>query len=132
MLRMLTYKWRIFQRRKRQTYKPVILVTGCGSGIGLALADLLATQTQYRVIATARGKSLDFLRARFKDSETFWVRSLDVTNKTSRRDLIREIKTRWGSVNILINSAGIAYRAVLEHMTDADEKKQIATNYLGP
>ena len=132
MLRYLTHGWRVLQRRKNQAFKPVVLITGCGSGIGLALAQLLSTQTQYRVIITAREESLPFLRRRFKDSERFWMRKLDVTSKADRQNLMREIRTRWGAVNILINNAGIAYRAVLEHMTDADEKKQITTNYLGP
>jgi len=33
---------------------------------------------------------------------------------------------------VLINNAGISYRSVIEHMTEKDEQKQMATNYLGP
>jgi len=112
--------------------RPVILVTGCGSGIGLALADLLYKKDQYRVVVTAREKSLTFLRDRFPDSSRFWVRSLDVTVESQRNQLIEEIESKWNGVNILINNAGVSYRAVVEHMNAKEELHQFETNYFGP
>lgn len=47
------------RRTPLQNFKPVILITGCGSGIGQALARLLHQKTQYRVIATARPWGID-------------------------------------------------------------------------
>ncbi len=130
MLRTILF-W--FKRRQPQNYRPVILVTGCASGIGLAMARLLCQHKEYRVVLTAReGKSLDFLRKEFVESSTCWLRPLDVTSESSRMTLVQEIDERWGGVNILVNNAGISYRAVVEHMTEADEHKQMATNYLGP
>ena len=111
---------------------PVVMVTGCGSGIGLAIADLLYRHEEYRVVITARKTSLEFLRSRFAESERFWILPLDVTDGGERDQVVGAIHERWGSVNVLINNAGIAYRAVVEHMTEEDERKQIATNYLGP
>jgi NADPH:quinone reductase-like Zn-dependent oxidoreductase len=49
------------KRRRPQLFKPVILVTGCGSGIGLALAQILFEKLEYRVVVTARLPSLPFL-----------------------------------------------------------------------
>lgn len=130
---MFRHFWYLLKRSHPQAYKPVVLVTGCGSGIGLALARLLCACPEYRVVLTARaGKSLDFLQKEFKESETCRIRPLDVTNEASRLKLIEEIDREWGGVNILVNNAGISYRAVVEHMTEADELKQITTNYLGP
>lgn len=117
---------------KPSSFKPVVVVTGCSSGVGLALADLLQMQTQYRVVITARAKSLEGLRTRFPESDRFLLRPLDVTSKSERESLIQEINSRWGGVNILVNNAGIAYRAVSEHMSDQDELHQMEVNYLGP
>ena len=122
--------WYWFRRRTPSSYQPTILVTGCSSGIGLALAQMLFAKTQYRVVVTAR--STEDLQKRFADSDRFWVRALDVTNKEQRQALIDEINAAWGGVNILVNNAGISYRAVVEHMTEDDEFKQMSTNYLGP
>jgi NAD(P)-dependent dehydrogenase (short-subunit alcohol dehydrogenase family) len=124
--------WWWFRRRTPQTFKPVILVTGCSSGIGLALARILRERHEYRVVVTTRRGSLDSLRTKFPDTDRFLVRPLDVTSPVERAALIQEIERRWMGVNILVNNAGISYRAVVEHMTDADEFNQMATNYFGP
>lgn len=130
---MLKHLWYRLKRKKPQAYQPVVLVTGCASGIGLSLARLLCACPEYRLVITAReGKSLDFLRQEFKESETCRIRPLDVTSEASRTGLINEIDREWGGVNILVNNAGISYRAVVEHMTEEDELRQMSTNYLGP
>jgi short-subunit dehydrogenase len=124
--------WNRLKRRTPQTFKPVILITGCSTGVGLAVAELLYRQPQYRVVITAREKSLAGLRQKFQENERFWIRPLDVTSDHQRSQLVKEIEAHWTAVNILINNAGISYRAVLEHMTEADEFHQMSTNYLGP
>lgn len=126
----MMHLWYWLRRRSPSSFQPVILVTGCSSGIGLALAQMLYAKKQYRVIVTAR--NTDFLKSKFPDSERFWVRPLDVTLEEQRVQLINEIQTAWGGVNILVNNAGISYRAVVEHMTEKDELLQMSTNYLGP
>lgn len=124
--------WHWFKRKKKQTFEPVILVTGTGSGIGLALADLLYKQKNYRVVVTARSHSISILQNRFLENERFWVRTLDIVDETGREKLVSEISEKWGGINILINNAGISYRSVVEQMTEEDEQKQMAVNYFGP
>lgn len=129
--RRLTQTW---ERRRAggQMFKPVILVTGCGSGIGRALAELLLERTEYRVVVTARGKSYESLKQSLVESDRFLIRALDVTSEIDRVALISEIQGMWGAIHILVNNAGISYRSVVEQMTEADEQIQMATNYLGP
>lgn len=129
---MLNNIWGRLGLKQAQAFQPVILVTGCGSGLGLALADLLYAEEKYRVVITARVPSLGMLRERFTQSDRFWIRTLDVASHNDREALLREIEANWGGVNILVNNAGISYRAVLEHMSDHDEWLQMSTNYLGP
>ncbi len=115
-----------------QKYKPVILVTGCSSGIGLALAKLLQERTEYRVAITARAKSVATLQNEFQEDDRFWILPLDVTNEAERSQVVQKIHERWGSLDILVNNAGICYRSVLEEMLDKDEHVQMETNYFGP
>lgn len=132
---LVTMRWfNLLKRRHRdQRYQPVVLVTGCSSGIGLALARLLWKLPQYRVVITLRSHSLGKLSdAGLTNNERFWIQQLDVTSAEDRRRLINEITQRWGKVDILVNNAGISYRAVVEHMDSATELLQLETNYLGP
>jgi short-subunit dehydrogenase len=132
-MRTLRAIWGILHRKNLpQTYKPVILVTGCASGIGLSIARLLHKQAHYRVVITAREKSLQKLKEEFQENDHFMIQPLDVTSVESRMNLLGLIQSRWGGVDILVNNAGISYRTVLEHMDDESELHQMSTNYLGP
>jgi short-subunit dehydrogenase len=118
---------------KVQSFKPVILVTGCSHGIGLELVKLLYHEhPEYRVVATAREKSLQKLHDQFLENDRFMIYRLDVTQEEERKELINHVNKTWGGVDILVNNAGISYRSVIEHMTAKDEQLQMDTNYLGP
>ncbi|MBX2989301.1 MAG: SDR family oxidoreductase [Bdellovibrionaceae bacterium] len=124
--------WSRFFPQKEQYFRPVILVTGASSGIGLALAKRLMLETRYRIVITAREGSIERLRGILPEGDRFWIHALDVTDEEQRQRLVRDIDERWGGVNVLVNNAGISYRAVVEDMTDEDERRQMATNYFGP
>lgn len=111
---------------------PVILVTGCSSGIGLALAKKLAS-LPFRLIVTARENSLSLIsQAGLEESSQLMIRPLDVINRSERVSLVREVARRWDGIDVLVNNAGIAFRSVIEHMEEADERSQLETNYFGP
>lgn len=96
------------------------------------MARMFSKVEGYRVVLTAREKSILKLRQYFIESQTVMIHPLDVTSVESREALILAIEKNWGGVDILINNAGISYRAVVEHMTDKDEMIQLEKNYLGP
>jgi len=98
----------------------------------MALAELFYKLENYRVVVTARASSLSVLNQKFTPTDRFLIRSLDITQEKERTQLIAEITEKWSGVDILINNAGISYRAVVEHMSDAEEQHQFATNYFGP
>lgn len=110
----------------------VVLVTGGASGIGLALIKMLK-DTNFRVVATARASSLPrFEQHGIEENERILIRPLDVTKLDEHSKVINEICQTWGSIDVLVNNAGIAYRAVMEEMYPAGERIQFATNYFGP
>ena len=112
--------------------KRVIIVTGCGSGIGLELAKQLYTRWDLNVVVTGRKKSLDQIKKIFTESDSFILRELDIVNDGNIYSLIHEIINLWGRIDVVINNAAVCFRAVIEHMDEESEIKQLKTNYLGP
>ncbi len=116
-----------------ETNKPIVLITGASTGIGLCLTRLIVKEQNYRLVVTAREKSLDrFKKEGFFPSENLLILPLDVTSHDERIECIRKIEEKWGGVDILVNNAGISYRAVVEHMSDEEQLQQLSTNYLAP
>ncbi|MCG8420123.1 MAG: SDR family NAD(P)-dependent oxidoreductase [Proteobacteria bacterium] len=110
-----------------------VLVTGASAGLGLALARLLVDHTDYRVILTARTRSLDrFTRAGIVASERVWLRGMDVVDPTQRRLVVEEANDRWGGVDIVVNNAGVSYRSVVEHVNDRERLAQMDVNFRSP
>jgi NAD(P)-dependent dehydrogenase (short-subunit alcohol dehydrogenase family) len=115
------------------TVPRTVLVTGASTGLGLALGRRLLAATPHRIVLTARDASMyRFAEEGIVESERLWLRPLDVTMDGNRRRLIEEIDDRWGGVDVLINNAGVAYRSVLEHVTEAEFIDQMEVNYVGP
>lgn len=111
----------------------VVLVTGASTGLGLALARLLLAETDHFLILTARRSSL----ARFAvegivEGERVWIRPLDVTDTAECRAVVAEAEDRLGGIDVLVNNAGVSYRAVVEHVTDEERLAQMHVNFLGP
>jgi NAD(P)-dependent dehydrogenase (short-subunit alcohol dehydrogenase family) len=123
---------RLFGRRKERREVTTILITGASAGIGLELAKLLRAEP-HRLVLTARASSL----ARFAEEGIFpgertLILPLDVTSDDERRAAIRAAEERWGGVDVLVNNAGLSYRAVAEHVTEAERLAQLDANFLGP
>lgn len=115
-----------------QDYKPVILLTGGSSEVGLATAKLLAQHPEYRLIVTARENNLPVLKSEISESDHIWILPLDITNENDRKELVEKIFERWGRVDIYINTSDICYRSSLEETQDCDDLLHLQKNYLGP
>ncbi len=119
-------------KRLRPPLDGCVLLTGASTGLGLAIArQLLACN--YRVILTARASSLGrFADAGIVEGERVWLRPLDVTSSEQRRAIVEEAEENWGGVDVLINNAGVSYRAVVEHVTEQERITQMDINFRSP
>jgi len=99
----------------------------------LAIAKRLLASTRHRLVLTAREASLPrFAAAGIEPSERVWLRALDVVDAHQRRGVIGEVNAAWDGIDVLINNAGLSYRSVVEHVTDADRLEQMDINFLAP
>lgn len=120
----------VYNRDMNQAPKPVILITGASSGLGLILAKKLMAQS-FHLVLTARDSSLPrFEEEGIVESENIWLRPLDIIDEDQRKNLILEINQRLSGVDILINNAGFTYRAVVEHVSAEERIKQLHTNFI--
>ena len=103
-----------------------VLVTGCSSGIGAAIADLLV-RAGHTVYATARRpETLSALEA-----EGARVLALDVTSEESMAAAVRAVEDEHGRVGTLVNNAGYGEYGTVEE-TDLDKvRTMFETNVFG-
>lgn len=89
-----------------------IIITGAASGLGRALALTLADHYQQQVnICIAdidQVGSAETQRLLEKKGAKGWCYTLDVRSPDQWRDLVSEVQSRWQTVDLVINNAGIA------------------------
>jgi NAD(P)-dependent dehydrogenase (short-subunit alcohol dehydrogenase family) len=109
-----------------------VLITGATDGLGRAAALLLA-ERGYRVFAAGRSaKKREVLEALARQRnlpiETLEV---DVCDDTSVQGAVREVLTKAGALNVLVNNAGVSYVATVEDLSLEDWQRQFDTNFFG-
>jgi NAD(P)-dependent dehydrogenase (short-subunit alcohol dehydrogenase family) len=112
--------------------KPTVLITGATDGLGRAAALLLA-QRGYRVFAAGRSAEkraqLDALsREKKLPLETL---QLDVCDEGSVKLAVAGVLVKAGTIDVLINNAGLSYSATVEDLTMPDWRSQFETNFFG-
>ena len=101
----------------------VAIVTGGTSGIGLATAELLASNG-IEVYACARHEKM------FSNNRIHF-HQLDVTNSNSCRALFDDVLKEQGRIDILVADAGITDDALTVKMTDEQFDRVINVNLKG-
>ena len=111
---------------------PVVLITGCSSGIGEATAIDFA-QAGYRVYATMRDPSSisDTLKEILQESAGHKVLSLDVDDSASVKMAVTKVQEESGRIDILINNAGISSISSVEEIKMEEAKAVFETNLFG-
>lgn len=110
----------------------VIIITGASSGIGKASAKMLAEHGA-KVVAVARNKErLDDLVAEIKKSGyeiTGYV--ADVTDLDQAKKMADFAKDTYGTIDVLINNAGLMLFSYWSDLAIDDWNKMIDTNIKG-
>jgi NAD(P)-dependent dehydrogenase (short-subunit alcohol dehydrogenase family) len=106
---------------------PVVLITGCSSGIGRAVA-LAAARRGFTVIATSR--NVDALRS--LEAEGCVIRQLDVTDGGVRERTVEELTDTYGGIDVLVNNAGYGELGPCEEVPLDRWDAQFQTNLFGP
>ena len=112
----------------------VAVVSGASSGIGLAVAERLGAEGARLVIVSAPSdqgdldQALASLRARGVETEGL---AADIADEGAAQNVIALARSRFGSLDVLVNNAGVAYYEELLETPVAHLDRTLAVNVRG-
>jgi len=110
----------------------VVLVTGAAQGIGKATALKFASEGAKLVLCDVRSESLNEIEEELKSANAdFLSYAVNVVDRTQIQDMVTDVVSKWGKIDVLINNAGITADNQLLKMPEEDFDKVIAVNLKG-
>lgn len=86
-----------------------IFITGATSGFGKAIAEKFATKENALWLTGRRIERLEEIKKQLAETgASVMISELDVRNKEEVNALAEEVSKEWGSVDVLVNNAGLA------------------------
>lgn len=96
------------------------IVTGCSTGLGVQMAEALASQGCNIAVVARRQNLIDEVAAKIK--ETYGVETIavacDITDTAKVEAMVDEVYEKFGRIDILINNAGTGAVAPAVDITD--------------
>ena len=105
--------------------KKTVIITGASKGIGAAMAILFARKGYYVVIGYNESYQLAKMLSSSLSSQGYNVVPIkaNVANKLETDILIKEAVYKFGSVDVLINNAGVAFNGLITDTEEFDSDK---------
>ena len=110
-----------------------VLITGGSRGIGAAAAILFA-QEGYQVAVNYcanRLRAVEIatrIRSLGQDAEVFCA---DVSDRIQVEAMVNAVERRFGSIDVLVNNAGIAQQKLFNDISPAEWERMLAVNLTG-
>ena len=104
------------------------LITGSSQGIGYALARGLSDAGAEIVLNGRNKEKLDKAAKSLKSAYSLYQLCFDVTDQKETKNKIDNFEEQFGSIDILINNAGMQFRSPLEDFPSDMFEKLLSTN----
>lgn len=108
-----------------------VLVTGANRGIGLAIAQSLATDNKVRILAACRNSQKAQSCAETIGNGAIGV-VIDLADPRSAVEQVSAIEETHGPIDILINNGGVLHPGTALEVSLEDFQSSLATNTLTP
>jgi NAD(P)-dependent dehydrogenase (short-subunit alcohol dehydrogenase family) len=106
-----------------------IIVTGAGSGIGRACTLAFAREGARVALVGRRQERLDAVAREIGDSAVVIAGDISKSEEVGR--VIQQTVSRFGSVNVLLNNAGVLHIGTAEQITEQQWDETFNTNVRG-
>lgn len=120
------------RRRTMNFQNKTVLITGGSRGLGLELARLFAQEKANLALCARDADELDKARA---ELDTYggrvYTEVCDITDSAQTQTFVQHVTQTLGSVDVLINNAGIIVVTPYANATEADFRDAMDTNFWG-
>lgn len=108
-----------------------VIITGASSGIGYATAIALSRAGAKVAIGARRTDRLSKLEGKIRDHGEVFSQKLDVTKREECNSFVSNVFDKWGSVDILINNAGLMPLSLVKNLKVDEWDRMIDVNIKG-
>ncbi len=122
------------QARKRFSFRGrAVVITGGSRGLGLVLARQLARERARLCLLARDSEELERAKSQLRSLGTDVLTiTCDIRKQSEVNEAIRRVVDSFGTVDVLINNAGIIQVGPLDHMTVQDFEDALAVHLFAP
>ncbi len=117
---------------KQQLQGKVVWITGASSGLGEALAKVLAGAGAQLILSGRRVDELQRVLQVLPQQEQHLIVPFDTTDQAAIDTAFQQVITIKGRVDWLINNAGISQRALIQDTTEQTDRRIMEVDYFAP
>jgi len=109
-----------------------IIITGASAGVGAACARAFAAQKANLVLVARGQQGLDLIKEELSTQTKVLTVAMDVADTEQYLALFTKVELEFGSVDVLVNNAGMHSRGNLENISPADVGAMVDINIRAP
>ena len=107
----------------------VWFITGCSTGFGRELANLVLETGHRAVVASRKIEDVADIVSGYPD--TAIAVKLDVTKPEEVKSSVKEALAKFGQIDVLVNNAGIGYFGAIEESEEDEVRRMFEINFWG-
>ena len=109
--------------------KKVWLITGCSTGFGRELSQLVLELGHSVGVASRNTNDVADIVAKYPKSAL--ALQLDVTKNEEIKESISKLQNTFGRIDVLVNNAGIGYFGAIEESEESEVRRMFEINFFG-